>query len=227
MQPLIVIGHRGAAGHAPENTLVSVHKALQLGAKWIEIDVYNVQNQLLVIHDDTLERTTSGSGYVVAQTVDYLRSLDAGNGERIPFLSEVIEATRRQAVLNIELKGQNTAEPVAALVHQYLQRGWQYSDFLISSFNHKELQKIQFIDAQIPIGVLFYGIPANFERYLDNFSAYSVHFSIDFVDAEVIEAARRRQLKVFFYTVNTPEQLATLEAYRPDGIFSDYPDRFL
>jgi glycerophosphoryl diester phosphodiesterase len=227
MQPLIVIGHRGAAGHAPENTLASVNKALQLGAKWVEVDVYNVQDQLVVIHDDTLERTTSGSGYVVAQTVDYLRSLDAGNGEKIPLLSEVVETIHRQAVVNIELKGQNTAEPVANLVHHYLLHGWQYNDFLISSFNHKELQKIQFLDAQIPIGVLFYGIPVNFERYMDNFSAYSVHFSIDFVDAEVIESARRRQLKVFFYTVNTLEQLAMLKPFRPDGIFSDYPDRFL
>jgi glycerophosphoryl diester phosphodiesterase len=227
MQPLIVFGHRGAAGHMPENTLASVRKALQLGTKWIEVDVYNVQNQLMVIHDDTLERTTSGSGYVVAQTVDYLRSLDAGNNEKIPFLSEVIEEIHQQAVLNIELKGSNTAELVAKMVHYYLQQGWHYSDFLVSSFNHKELQKIQFIDAQIPIGVLFYGIPANFEHYIDNFNAYSVHFSLDFIDSEVITAAHHRQLKVFFYTVNTPEQLNILKPYSPDGIFSDFPDRFL
>ncbi|HQH27580.1 MAG TPA: glycerophosphodiester phosphodiesterase family protein, partial [Oligoflexia bacterium] len=94
---MLSIGHRGAMGHEPENTLRSVAKALTLGADWIEVDVYNAQDKLVVIHDDRLERTTDGTGRVVGQTLDYLRSLDAGKGEKIPFLEEVFAVVDHRA----------------------------------------------------------------------------------------------------------------------------------
>jgi glycerophosphoryl diester phosphodiesterase len=88
---MICFGHRGAAGYAPENTLASVEKAISLGADWVEVDVYAVENELVVIHDDRLERTTNGSGYIIEQSLEYLRSLDAGEGEKIPFLREIFD----------------------------------------------------------------------------------------------------------------------------------------
>ena len=101
---LLCIGHRGAAGHAPENTVVSIQKALELGAPCIEIDVYYVDRRIVVFHDDRLERTTNGSGNLVEQKFDYLRSLDAGGGEKIPTLEEVFEAIQQSSKENKWIK---------------------------------------------------------------------------------------------------------------------------
>src|SRR5579884_3789243 len=90
-QNFLCIGHRGARGHEPENTVRSVRRALELGADGIEIDVYFVDGELIVIHDPTLDRTTNGRGRIVRKTFAQLRSLDAGKGERIPTLREIFE----------------------------------------------------------------------------------------------------------------------------------------
>ncbi len=101
---LFCFGHRGARGHEPENTLRSVRQALELGANGIEVDVHPADGRLVVIHDDTLNRTTNGAGLVAEKTFSYLRSLDAGQGERIPTLEEVFDVVNRRAVINVELK---------------------------------------------------------------------------------------------------------------------------
>ena len=88
---MLCIGHRGAMGYAPENTLKSLKKALELGASWVEGDVHYVDNNLIVMHDETLERTTNGKGYLADKTFSYLRSLDAGEGEKVPiFAAELL-----------------------------------------------------------------------------------------------------------------------------------------
>jgi glycerophosphoryl diester phosphodiesterase len=105
------IGHRGACGHAPENTLSSFELAIEMGCPWIELDVYHIDGELLVIHDDTLERTTNGTGDVMDQSVAYLRTLDAGDGQQIPTLNEIIELVGHRAGINVELKGPDTELP--------------------------------------------------------------------------------------------------------------------
>ncbi len=124
---LFCFGHRGARGHEPENTVRSVCRAIALGAEGVEVDVYLADGQLVVIHDDTLERTTNGHGRVMKKSFTDLRSLDAGLGERIPTLAEIFDAVNRRAVINVELKGQHTAAPVTALISEYVnQRGWNF-----------------------------------------------------------------------------------------------------
>src|SRR5271154_2195490 len=144
MRNFLCIGHRGAKGLEAENTLRSVRKALDLGVDGVEIDVYLAGGQLVVIHDDTLERTTNGRGRVEDQSFEYLRSLEAGLGEKIPTLREVFETVNRRAFINIELKGGGTAEPVLELIEEYVnKRGWVREDFLISSFDLHELGKLK------------------------------------------------------------------------------------
>src|SRR5712675_865230 len=131
-QKLFCFGHRGARGHEPENTVRSVRRALELGADGIEVDVYFADGHLMVIHDDTLKRTTNGHGRVMDKPFAYLRSLDAGLGERIPTLTEIFDAVHRRAVINVELKGPHTAAPVAALIADHVKhRGWRFDDFLV------------------------------------------------------------------------------------------------
>ena len=149
----LCIGHRGAAGHEPENTLRSIRRALELGVDGVEIDVRFIDGELIVFHDDRLERTTNGRGRIGRQRFAHLRTLDAGEGERIPTLREVFETVDRRAFINVELKGRRTAGPVEALIREFLdEHGWRPEHFLVSSFHRRELRSLA--DPRIRIGLL-------------------------------------------------------------------------
>ena len=223
---LFCFGHRGARGHEPENTVRSVRKALALGADGIEIDVYFVDGQLIVIHDDTLDRTTNGEGRVEGKSFKYLRSLDAGKGEPIPTLREIFQAVKRRATINIELKGPGTARPVAALLQEYVRRrGWHFSDFLVSSFDWPQLREIKSLCPQVRIGLLADRPPRDLLKTARAMRAWSIHPNARRVTKTLIQAAHRRGLKVFAYTVNAPRQIAAMEKLGVDGVFTDFPER--
>ena len=135
-----IIGHRGASGYAPENTLKAFELALSQGCEWLELDVHLLDGKLIVIHDEQLDRTTSGQGLVSDHSLDAIRRLDAGDSEKIPYLDEVIEMVDGQASINIELKGPGTAQPTSALLDAWcLEHRADPNKFLLSSFNHREL----------------------------------------------------------------------------------------
>ena len=116
------IGHRGAAGHAPENTLLSLNKAMELGCDMTEIDVHIcASGEVVVIHDDVVDRTTDGTGAVSELSLDELKSLDAGKGEKISTLNKVLSSLKGRISLNIEFKGEGTPEPVFGIVKD---SGW-------------------------------------------------------------------------------------------------------
>lgn len=220
-EEFVLIGHRGACGYEPENTLISFERAIASGCLWMELDVYAVENELIVIHDDWLERTTNGTGRVMDASLAYLRSLDAGKGERIPLLSEVIDKVDHRAGINIELKGPDTAKPVTALLDSYCGRGWQRDEFLLSSFDHDELAKA---DPRYRRGVLF-SRQADYFTVADKLDAWSVNLSRKLVTQSLVDGAHERGLKVLVYTVNKPEEMIGMQQMGVDGIFTDYPDR--
>ena len=222
---LLCIGHRGAMGYAPENTLASIRKALELGVPCVEVDVYYVDSRLIVFHDDRLERTTDAEGYLSEQSFDYLRSLDDGEGERIPTLEEVCETLTAGACINIELKGPDTAAPVVSLIEKYVSHGWSKNRFLVSSFDHRQLAEVNRLDAAIKTGALIRGLPVDDARFAEDLNAYSVNPAKDFVDQQLVDDAHMRGLKVFVYTVNHPDDIARMQRLGVDGVFSSYPDR--
>jgi glycerophosphoryl diester phosphodiesterase len=225
MRKFQCIGHRGARGEKPENTLLSVRRALELGADGIEVDVYFVDGHLMVIHDHTLNRTTNGTGRIARRSFDYLRSLDAGKGEKIPTLDEVCDTVNRRAFINIELKGPHTAGPVAALIeHRVKHLCWQYGDFLVSSFRHGELRKLA--GSKIPIGILFSRSPRRFAKLASGLGADSVHTNLAYATPRFVEQAHGHGLKVFVYTVNHAADVARMKTMGVDGVFTDFPSRF-
>ena len=225
MKKLICFAHRGASGHEPENTLSAVEKAIVLGADWIEVDVYAVEGELIVIHDERLERTTNGIGSVMDKTLAHLRSLDAGKGQRIPTLREVFDSVDRRVGMNVELKGTGTAGLAVSLLNEYVnKRGWNYDQFILSSFNHHELAKVKELDPQIKVGIIIGGRYRRYKKFTRRFTTYSLHPHIDLVTAELITDAHQRGLKVFVYTVNQPDKIARLEAMGADGVFTDLPE---
>ncbi len=152
-QPLVV-AHRGASSLAPENTMAAVRKALELNVDIIEIDVHrSYDGELVVIHDDTVNRTTSGKGRVKDFTLDELKKLDAGRwfklsfwGERIPTLREVLEETKDKTVLLIELKGERTEVRTVELVREL---GME-DQVIIQSFDFQQVQKVKQKAPEIP-----------------------------------------------------------------------------
>ncbi len=222
---MLCIGHRGAMGHEPENTLLSVKKALSLGVDWIEVDVYNIEDNLIVFHDRCLDRTTNGTGYTTSQTFAYIRSLDAGKGEQVPTLSEVLDAVAQRVVINIELKGFNTATLVADLITSYLNQGWSKDCFFVSSFNHYELAKFKALCPQIAIGILIYGLPLDYLAIAQKLKATAIIATLDFTIPELVKSTQHHGFKLLVYTVNHPQDIEQMRTLNVDGIFTNYPER--
>jgi len=225
----LCIGHRGARGHAPENTLLSFDTGIRLGAQMVELDAQmHPSGELVVIHDLRLERTTNGTGRVADRSLDYLRGLDAGQGQQIPTLEEVLDLVDQRVAVNIELKTWGgTAEGVAQLVRRYVQDGWSPEQFLVSSFHLPELELFRQAAPEIPIGVLLCGVPLEWAAEAAELSAQALNISEEFADERLIGDAKARGLKVYVYTVNERDEIEHLRKMGVDGVFTDFPERAL
>ncbi len=220
-----IFAHRGASGYEPENTLRAFRRALAMGARWLELDVFAIEDELVVIHDETLERTTSGSGFVMEKSLAYLRSLDAGGGEKIPLLREVIALLGKDAGVNIELKGPATAVPVAALITAAIDRSEVApGQFLVSAFDHEALMTFRSLQPRIRIAPLVRGVPRDYARFAAEMGAAAVHAALPAATERFIADAHRRGLKFHVFTVNTRAELEKFIGRGVDGIFTDYPD---
>lgn len=222
----LCIGHRGARGHAPENTLLAIDTGIRLGAQMVEFDVQRCEDELVVIHDPRLERTTNGSGRVREVRFDYLRSLDAGQGQQIPTLREVLTLVAGRASLNVEIKSANgTALRVAELLRDAMSDGWTPQQFMVSSFHLPELYEFKQLAPEIPIAALVCGVPLDWAGCASEMGAQALNISAEFADPKLVEDAHSRGLRVYAYTVNHPDDIAAMKQLGLDGVFSDYPDR--
>lgn len=223
-----VIGHRGARGHAPENTLLGFDTAMCLGAHWVEFDVQLHDGQLLLMHDLRLERTTNGKGRLDELGFAQLRKLDAGKGQQIPTLQEALALIDQRIGVNIELKTWGgTGAEVARVLREAVEQGWPLDKLQVSSFHLPELYEFHDLAPEIPIGVLLCGVPLDWAGCAAELGASSLNISDEFVDERIIADAHARGLKVFVYTVNHPDEITRMKAIGVDGIFTDYPDRAL
>jgi len=218
--PLLLIGHRGAAGLEPENTLPSFTRAVALGVDAVELDVHVCDGRLCVIHDEELKRTTNGTGLVAEQSLAELRALDAGNGAQIPLLDEVFEVIPPAVGINVELKGPGTGRVLAELLPELPRR-----DVLVSSFNHGELDTFTAIAPSVPVAPLFsrwQGDPAAVAARL---RSRFVNLSRKIVTADRCRALAAEGLSILVYTVNDPAEAKALFEMGVRGVFTDYPDR--
>lgn len=224
---MLKIGHRGAKGHAPENTLISFQKAIELGVDGIELDVHlTSDNHIVVIHDDTLDRTTSGTGLVNSFTLSELNTLRIDNLYEIPTLQEVLDFIDKKIFVNIELKGKNTAKPVAELIERYiLEKNWTYNHFIVSSFDWNALQEIRSLNSNIAIGVLTetdIDLAIAFSKFIH---AKSLHPHFHLLTMENVKQIQQDEFQVFPWTVNEMENIQKIKSFNVNGIISDFPDR--
>ncbi|MEW5765296.1 MAG: glycerophosphodiester phosphodiesterase [Acidobacteriota bacterium] len=224
-RPFLCIGHRGAAGHAPENTLLSIRRALELGADWVEVDVHPLGGELVVIHDDTLDRTTNGSGALSDWTLDEVRRLDAGSGERVPLLPEVLDLLRGRAGLVVELKGRGAGALAAPLLRGALRSGWERADLTASSFHADELRSLRSRAPEVPLAVLARSADGPAMELAREVNAQALHLPLRGTLGEDLERARSMGLPVLVFTVNLPEDIRTVYHMGAAGVFTDYPER--
>lgn len=215
---MLIFGHRGAPGYPRkgENTRASFRKALAAGADGLEFDVRRCNGgAIVVIHDETIDRTTNGRGRVHRLTYEELRKLDAGSGETIPLLTEVLDEFGGQCVLNIELKDDGIANEIQKLV---LERKLQ-SNVIVSAFHWEELRPLQ---GHVQIALLSSRtrslIPSAIEM-----KAHAIHPRCTRVTSKLLDAAHRAGLKVYTWTVNDTAEMLRLRDLGVDGIFTDFP----
>ena len=221
------IGHRGACGYAPENTLLSMRKALELGVHGFEFDIQlSKEGEPVVIHDDMLMRTTNGTGSVSDYTARELAQFDAGKGEVIPTLRDVFELVDKRCRLFIELKADECLESVLDIVEHYIDhQGWSYEQCYILSFDHTQLAKAKAINPKIRTSALLAGIPASLAKIAQEVGAWSFNPCIHHISKDLVADAHKRGLKVLTWTANLPEHIIKAKSLGVDGIFSDFPDR--
>jgi glycerophosphoryl diester phosphodiesterase len=221
------IGHRGAKGHVVENTMESIRKALELGVDGVEIDVHKcASSELVVFHDFTLDRMTNGSGEIKAFSLSELKKLKVNGGFKIPTLVEVLDVINKKCFVNIELKGANTAVRTFETIRSYIQeKGWSYNDFIVSSFQHKELQIVADCDSNIQLGVLTKANVDEAIEFAKIIKAVAVHPNQALLSKENVKRAQNEGYKVYTWTVNDVKTINRMKSYHVDGIISDFPDR--
>ena len=224
-----IIGHRGSAGTAPENTLLGVKVALEAGVSWIEIDVRWAANELFVIHDESVARTTNGTGSIYSKSLAEIQSLDAGAGQTIPTLTQVLDTIAADAALNIELKDTASLQPTLALVRELLNRdpAW-HEQIMLSSFE----QSIHHtLSENLPqgclLGILLKEIPADIVSYAARLQAFSLNLSVPQLDEALVNNAHAQGLEVFVYTVNEESDIDKCLQLGVDAIYTDFPARAL
>ena len=224
---MIKIAHRGAKAYEPENTLAAFANAIELQSDAIEFDVHlSADGEIIVIHDETVDRATNGSGFVKDLSLSALKKMKIGNEHEIPTLSETFDFVNQRCLINIELKAFETAEPVVKLIEYYVtQKNWKYSQFLVSSFDWPALQKVRDLHVEIPLGVLTetdLELAIGFAEFV---KAETIHPYFHLLTAENTSHMQQKGFKVFAWTVNEWEDIQNIKSFKVNGIISDFPDR--
>lgn len=215
------IGHRGAAGHEPENTLRSFARAIELGADLVEMDVQLTRDgRLVIMHDKRVDRTTTGRGYVAEMTLDELRTLDAGKGERVPTLEEVAELASGRVGLMVEI----ITPGIARRVVEALGGGFR-GQVIYASFLHAEVAEVRRAEPRAETLALIEAVPVRPTDFARDAAVTHVGLSLDSVTQDFVSALKGDGYKVFVYTANDPRDVRRLRSLEVDGIISDYPER--
>lgn len=241
LKPLI-ISHRGASGYEPENTLRSFKRAIEMGSSMLELDVFLCKSEksleplVVVLHDDTIDRTTNGHGSISELRWETLKKYNAGKGERIPLLSEVFDLIDKRTingdlikkflVIDIELKGKHTAKPVAKLIKYYIKHNnWNHHNFIVSSFDHNAIQEFQNYLPQVKTGLIFFQNNSK-DIIKQTRQAHAQYIILDYqsITQNLITKAHSHGLSIFVYTVNDATIAKELATWQIDGIITDYPD---
>lgn len=208
---LLKIGHRGAPAHIAENTMASFKKAMEFGADGIELDVHMCKTgEAVVIHDDTVDRTTNGKGKISEMTLDDILSLDSGGGNRVPILEDVLKEIK--GTVFVDVKAGWVAMKITEIIAKH-----GYDNVIVTSFNKNVLEAVKTINKNIKTGLNVEGGVFS----VDSSDYYCVNPSIDILTPSMVNLIHKNDMKVFTWTVNDKKQLDKAIKAGVDGVMSD------
>jgi glycerophosphoryl diester phosphodiesterase len=231
---ILVFGHRGAMGHAPENTMVSFAKGLDLGADILELDVHvSRDDKLIVMHDGDVSRTTNGTGHIKEMTLAEIKKLDAGvkfdqrfRGERVPTLGEVFDWAKTRIQLAIEIKGDPI--PTAGIERKLIEMLRDYhmiDDVVVISFHHSSLKQVKELEPRVMTGILFTGMLVDTVAATRAALADSVRPSWNYWTPELVNQVHAAGLVAHTWLANDEAMLDYLAPFGFESIGTNYPDR--
>ena len=219
---IVRVGHRGAGGHAPENTLAAIERGIALGAEFVEMDLQRTRDgHIVLMHDKSVDRTTNGHGRVTDLTWDELRELDAGAGERIPLLEEVLKSANDRVGLILECITPGLGVEIWRRVASSGFRG----QVIFASFLHREIRAIRDLDPRAMTMALLEGALITPASFALEAGATHAGLALDSTTPQVIDALHEAQIPVFVYTADAVEQIDLAIKLGADGIISNFPDR--
>jgi glycerophosphoryl diester phosphodiesterase len=225
MLPFEVVGHRGAAGYEPENTLRSFRRAIELGAGWIELDVrMSKDGVLMVMHDETVDRTTDGTGEVAELTLNELKRLDAGKGEKIPMLQEVIDLAKGKAKVDIEIKSKGIEPDVVDMI----EKNGIVRKCMVSSFKADIIKKVKELNEDVKTAIITSKVPEDVVKYIGSIvketGTDAIMASKKVTDGRLVGVAHKKGLEVGIWNADTPDEIRLYADMGPDYLCSNYPD---
>jgi len=226
---VIVVGHRGAMGHALENTVESVQKAIELNVDGIEIDVFKSKTgELVVYHDPFLTRLSNSNAFIEEISLDSIKKVKLVGGLSIPTLNEVIDIIPENIFLNIELKGKNTALETNKIIIEHISKfNLPPSKFIISSFRWDELIKFRNANQDVPIAILvdsLYKIDDAI-KLARKINALSLNPNNKFLTKQIVKKIKSNNIQVHPYTINDPINIKRMKSMGVDAIITDYPEK--
>ncbi len=240
LTPLLVIGHRGVAGHYPENTAASIRAAAKAGLSWIEVDIQPTKDGVLVVtHDHSIERCSNGQGRVDQHNLLDLYEFDFGSwkgeqfvGEPIMTLDQLLElALELELSVNLEIKLDETQQSpqllqqvVSSMLSTLEEKGFPSAQLVISSFCQPVLREVRKQSRSVQIGVLSELLSKKDWALIEELGAYSCHLNYFWVTSTQVSKLKKLGVKVWCYTVNKPHKFKCIDLV--DGVFTDYPERF-
>ncbi len=236
-----VIAHRGFSGVAPENTLISFQKAIDVGADMIEFDVSLSKDGIpVVIHDKTINRTTNSKGKVEDFTLDQLKAFDAGSwykeqfsDQKIPTLEEVIQLSKGKIMLNIEIKKYSVKRNIKIDGLEYkivklIEKHDMVNNVLISSFSKMAIQRIREFNSDIPVAYLYrFGLSPRIIESFDKIGIYSFNQGKRSFSKKVVKDLHEKGIKLNLYTINQKREMKKFIKSGVDGIITNYPDKLI
>ena len=231
----LILAHRGASAYAPENTTIAFAKAIKMGADGFELDVHlSKDGALIVIHDESLNRTTNGSGFVKDFSLEEIKKLDAGSwfdsqfsDEKVPTLDEVLTLVKdTRLLINIEIKnGPFFYDDIEQKIVDCVIRHNMIDRVIVSSFDHYSIVKAKELNPSIKTGALFLARTIDSWKYVKEIGANALHPHFISVTDEMIRTCRDNNIEIHTYTANEPEHIKHLAKLGVNSIITNFPDR--
>ena len=212
-----IIAHRGASFLEPENTIKSIERAVKMGADFVEVDVRKSKdNKLVIMHDPDVNRTTDGNGFIKNYTIQELKKLDAGKGETIPTLDEIISCVKDRIGLVIEIKEPGTEGKIIKKINEN-----ELENTILTSFYHKSIKNARKMNPSVDAGIIFACQPVDVVQMASNASANIIFPSYEYMNEDMVKQAQNEGISVYPWTIDEPEIFKKFVEMGVDGIVTN------